>query len=52
MRIKVTLPKVDAERLRTRVLESAETVERDNSSDEQWETVRAAYASRPLIFTG
>ncbi|KAI0726043.1 Shwachman-Bodian-diamond syndrome protein [Fomitopsis betulina] len=39
MRIKVTLPKVDAERLRTRVLESAETVERDNSSDEQWETV-------------
>ena len=42
MRIKVTLPTTDAERLRTRVLESAETTERDDSSGEQWEAVRSA----------
>lgn len=41
MRVKVLLPTVDAERLRPRILESAETVERDDSSGEQWEAVRA-----------
>ncbi|TFY54260.1 hypothetical protein EVJ58_g8967 [Rhodofomes roseus] len=39
MRVKVTMPKAEAERLRSRIIEGAETVERDDQSGEQWETV-------------
>lgn len=42
MRVKVTLPTADAEQLRSRILDSADIVERDDSSGEQWEAVRAA----------
>ena len=44
MRIKMTLPNADAERLRSRVLGSAEAVERDDTSGDQWEVVRSAFS--------
>ena len=39
MRIKVSVPKVDAEKVKGRVLESAETVEKDDEGGEEWEAV-------------
>lgn len=39
MRVFITLPNADAERVRTRVLEAAERVERDDKGAEKWETI-------------
>ena len=41
MRVKVTVPKADAESVRVKVLESAESVEKTEEGGEEWETVRA-----------
>ncbi|KAI0735915.1 Shwachman-Bodian-diamond syndrome protein [Earliella scabrosa] len=37
MRIKVSVPSADAEKLRTKILESAEQVEKDEKGAEEWE---------------
>ncbi|TBU53442.1 Shwachman-Bodian-diamond syndrome protein [Dichomitus squalens] len=39
MRVKVSVPKGDVERLRTKVLECAESVEKDEQGGDEWETV-------------
>ncbi|GBE78676.1 Ribosome maturation protein [Sparassis crispa] len=39
MRVSLNLPTADAERLRTRVLESADQVERDEKGSEDWQTI-------------
>ncbi|OBZ79969.1 Ribosome maturation protein sdo1 [Grifola frondosa] len=39
MRVRIVMPAADAERLRVRVAESADSVERDNLGTEEWETV-------------
>ncbi|KAI1785410.1 Shwachman-Bodian-diamond syndrome protein [Ganoderma leucocontextum] len=39
MRVKVSMPKADAERVREKVLESAESVEKDEQGGDEWETV-------------
>ena len=39
MRVKVTVPKADAESVRAKVLESAESVEKTEEGGEEWETV-------------
>lgn len=40
MRVLVKIPVADADRLRSQVLECAESVERDDKGAEEWETVR------------
>ena len=42
MRVRVTIPRVDAERLREKVLVTAEKVEKDEQGTEEWETVSLA----------
>ena len=39
MRVKVTVPKADAESVRAKVLESAESVEKTEEGGDEWETV-------------
>ena len=40
MRVRVSVPAADAERVKARVLESAEAVEKDEQPGDEWETVR------------
>ena len=42
MRIKVSLPVADANLLREKILEGAEKVERDDTTQEDWEAVCSA----------
>ncbi|KAI0762377.1 Shwachman-Bodian-diamond syndrome protein [Fomes fomentarius] len=39
MRVKVSIPTANVEKLRTKILESAETVEKDDQGSDDWETV-------------
>lgn len=39
MRVKVSIPAANVEKLRTKILESAETVEKDDQGSDDWETV-------------
>ena len=39
MRIRVALPKADADKLRTKIVESAEKVETEESPADEWEAV-------------
>lgn len=41
MRVRLTVPAADADRLRAQVLESAESVEREETGSDEWETVRS-----------
>ena len=49
MRVKVTVPVADAEKVRAKVLESAETVEKDEQGAEQWDAVSPASFSCLLL---
>lgn len=49
MRVRVILPNADSARLRERVLEGAEKVERDEAGQEQWETVSISSFSTTLL---
>ena len=40
MRVRVSVPAADAERVKAKVLESAEAVEKDEQLGDEWETVR------------
>jgi len=40
MRIKITLPLADAETLKPKIKESAETVEHEETTEQDWEAVR------------
>lgn len=42
MRIKVSLPAADAKTLREKILESADTVEKDETGEDEWETASSA----------
>jgi hypothetical protein len=43
MRIKVSLPVADADKLREKILESAEKIEQDETSQTDWEIVCLGY---------
>jgi ribosome maturation protein SDO1 len=43
MRIRVTLPSADEQRLREKLLASAEQVEKDDVKSEDWEIVNAHF---------
>ena len=51
MRVRVTMPRVDAEKLREKVLVTAEKVEKDEQGTEGWDTVSLAdcYPERDLL---
>ena len=49
MRVKVTVPAADVEQVRAKVLESAETVEKDEQGAEQWDAVSPASFSCLLL---
>jgi len=40
MRIKITLPLTEAETLKPKIKESAETVEHEETTEQEWEAVR------------
>jgi ribosome maturation protein SDO1 len=50
MRIRLTLPAADGTRLRQQVLDAAEKVERDETSEETWEIVRVSALPLTLFF--
>ena len=43
MRIRVALPKADADKLRARIVESAEKVETEESPADEWEAVSPSW---------
>ena len=45
MRVKVAMPTGDSKRLREKIIESAETIEVDETGQEEWLVVRLSYFS-------
>ena len=52
MRVRVSVPQADAERVRDKVLESAEAVEKDERGGDEWETVRVYDYYALWVWTG